>query len=152
MAHIEVIGKPKGASERYQFLKNKETGREWKALLDLRTARPAMTTEADVELAPAELAVTVTVSPVDARGKALREDGKPIVIDSWTHTFTSTEMLTPDFDPEKRIMEIVAERVHIGEARLKGQDQLKEFVGKWGGKTKIKTPPVKFEGKETIYV
>lgn len=145
MAHIEVISKPKGASERYQFFNNKETGKAWKAAIDLRVARPAYTAEADIETAPAELAVTVTVSPIDANGKALREDDKPIIIDSLTHTFTTEEMLDPAFDPQARVMAIVAERVHIGEARKQGNDKLKEFVGKWGGATKLKTSPVKHE-------
>jgi len=147
MAHIEVIAKPRGASERYQFFRNKETGREWKALLQLQTSRHSFIAESDVDTAPAELSVTVTVSPIDDVGKALREDDKPVVIDSLTHTFTTEEMLAPDFDPEARIAAIVAERIHIGEARTKGNEKLKELIGKWGGKAKLNLAPVSFERK-----
>lgn len=145
MAHIEVIGKPRGASERYQFFRNIETGQEWKALLELREARPAFTNQADVESAPLEMAVSVTVSPINNVGKALRENDKPVIIDTLTHTFTVHEMLEPDFDPQARIAQIIAERIHLGEARLHGNKKLKALVGKWNGKTKLKIGRVKYE-------
>jgi hypothetical protein len=148
MVKIEAIGLPTGASDRYQYFRNVETGQEWKALLDIRTARPSMIVSGDVETAPAELAIAVTVSPIDDKGKALVEDEKPIVIDSWTHTFTTEELAAPDFDPLARIVGIVAERIDFGEARLNGNKQIKALGDLWAAKTMLKISPVTYERNE----
>jgi hypothetical protein len=144
MSNIEPIALPTGASQNYQYFNNIETGNKWKALLDIREARPAQI-PGEVETAPAELAVCVTVSPVDGDGKALREDDKPIIVDSFTHTFTAIEMAAPDFDPMARIVGIVAERIDLGEARLKGNEQIKSLGDIWTGKAMLKIGPVSYE-------
>jgi hypothetical protein len=133
---IEVVAAPANAGEQYQFFNNTETGQLWKASVELKVARRA--TVNDIDGAPTEMAVTVIVSPVDKDGKALREDDKPIIIDAHTHTFTSVEMQEPDFDPTKRILNIVAERIHVGEARLTGVDKLNTLAEDWTKKAKLK--------------
>ena len=120
----------------YQFFKD-DAGALWKASVTLKTAREPMLGQADVEAAPSELAVAVTVSPVDADGKALRENDKPIIVDTHTHTFTNVEMQEPDFDPSERIMRIVAERVHAGKARVTGVEAIRALTDRWSKKAKI---------------
>lgn len=133
---IEVVSAPAGAGEEYQFFKNKETGQVWKASIELKVARRPQVN--DIDAAPTEMAATVIVSPVDENGKALREDDKPIIIDALTHTFTSTEMQETDFDPMQRVGKIVAERIHVGEARLSGVSKLNELAVDWNKKAKLK--------------
>lgn len=136
---IKVIGKPAGYDkDDYQFFKNEETGSLWKASVELRTARTSMLAQSDVETAPAELAIVVTVSPIDEAGKVLREGELPIILDSHTHTFTHTELSEENFDPTARILTIIAERIDAGEARLSGQDKIRDLVSNWHGKVKIK--------------
>lgn len=138
MAYIETIAKPRGANERYQFFKNKDTGNEWKAAVVLKNA-DAPLIDGNVNVAPTTLAVTITVSPTKDNGKALRDnEDRPIIIDSWTHTFTAIEMEAPDFDPQARIVGIIAERIELGETKLKGNKIIKNVLDRWGGKTKIK--------------
>ncbi len=142
MSHIVVIAKPRGASEQYQFFKNEETGREWKAAIEAIAVDDGPT-----NLAPTTLAVTVTVSPIKdgEDGKALRdEENRPIVIDSWTHTFTAVEMKAPDFNPQARIVSIIAERIELGEIKLSGNKKVKDFIDKWEGKNKLKQSPIEF--------
>lgn len=115
---------------RYRFFER--NGQKWKVRAVLSEARPAHVVDADVEVAPAEMAVTVTVSPVGKDGKALREDGRPIVVDSWTHTFTATEMAREDFDPEGRIHGIIEQRISAGENRVSGVSRLRAFADQWG--------------------
>jgi hypothetical protein len=127
---LEHSARPKGQREDYRFFTNPETGTKWKALIVLRDTAPAMV-DTSAAVAPSGIAVTVTVSPVDEAGKALRENDLPVVIDSWTHTFNHVEMSVPDFDPTDRIMLIVAERVRAGEGRLAGVDKIKALADKW---------------------
>ena len=127
---LEPMDKPEGYEGAYRFFRNVDTGRAWKVKLDLRPFRPAMV-EAPVDLAPGEYAVTVTVSPPDDAGKTILEDGKPLVIDSLTHTFTAVEMGAPDFDPDARVMSIVEDRVALGEARLAAADRLQSMASGW---------------------
>jgi hypothetical protein len=137
MTKITSVAAPQGYDDSgYQFFKDEEN-QLWKAKVETKIAKPAMVAQADIEAAPAELALTVTVSPVDNLGKALREDDKPIVIDSHTHTFTSVEMVDPAFDPMARIGDILVERVELGKARLKGHEVINEFVERWNSNTKI---------------
>lgn len=148
MAHIEVIAKPRDANERYQFFHNRETGNKWKASVEIKDA-DAMLFD-DLEVAPTTIAVTVIVSPIEDNGKALRDaQDRPIIIDSVTHTFTPVEMENPDFNPEARILRMIAERVELGETKLRGNEKIKKFVDKWGGKNKIKSPPIRFEREQS---
>jgi len=115
---IEVVAAPADYAEGgYQFFKNNETGHMWKAKIEILSAFSPMI-GGDVEAAPTQLAISVTVSIVNAEGKTLLEDGKPIILPPHLHTFTEVEMNEPDFDPTIRLMKVIAERVHIGEGRL----------------------------------
>ena len=134
---IEPIAAIGDADPKYQFFKNKDTGNIWKATIDVKRGGQAFLSRADVEAAPTTLAISVTVSPVDAEGKALRENDLPIIIDSLTHTFTPVEMAEPDFDPMNRVMKIVAERVDLGEIRLAGASKILDIEGIWNKKAKL---------------
>lgn len=135
---IEVIAAPADYDKtNYQFFRNKSTGRVWKASSVLQQAFSPMI-NGDIEAAPTQLAVQITVSPVDDNGKALRENDKPIIMDVHSHTFTTVEMSEPDFDPINRMLAIVAERIHVGEARLEGINKLNEINDAWNKKAKLK--------------
>lgn len=134
---ITSVAAPAGADSKYQFFKD-ETGQTWKATIDTKVARPTMIAQADVDVAPAELALVVTVSPVDDKGKALRDGDKPIIIDTKTHTITDVEMAAPDFDINNRIGQILTERVELGQARLKGHAALVDYITNWNSDKKIK--------------
>jgi hypothetical protein len=137
VTEIEVISAPGEYGESdYQFFKNNSTGQLWKAKANILPAHAPMI-NGDVEAAPTQLAVSVTVSPIDEEGKALREDDKPIILDVHMHTFTQVEMADPDFDPSKRVMQIVAERVHVGEARLDAVKKIKQLGDNWNKKAKL---------------
>lgn len=143
---IEVVAAPAGSDDRYQFFKD-DTGQMWKATVDLKVARRPMLSKADVEAAPSELAVSVVVSPVDSKGKVLRENDMPIIIDTHTHTFTNAEMAAEDFDPTERIMRVVAERITIGQSRLTGLDKINTLVNDWNGKAKLKAGKFEYEAE-----
>src|SRR5690349_11293314 len=83
--------KPKDYQGDYKFFHNEKTNRDWKVKLDINEI------SSFEGGAASQLGVTVTVSPTDETGKAIVEDGKPIVIDSWTHTFNSIEMSEDGF-------------------------------------------------------
>lgn len=131
---ITSVGAPTGADSRYQFFKD-DNGQMWKATAERKVARLALVD--GVDAAPAELAITVTVSPVDADGKALRDGDKPIIIDSHTHTFNDTELTQPGFDPVARVTAIVAQRIELGQARLGGHKAVDDFVATWNKPAKI---------------
>lgn len=138
VTEIEVVSAPKDYEKTdYQFFLNKSTNQLWKASIVVQPAYSPMI-NGDIEAAATQLAVQVTVSPVDENGKALEDNGKPIIIDAHSHTFNHIEMSEPDFDPLKRIMSIIAERIHIGECRLIGIKQIKELGEAWTKKAKIK--------------
>jgi hypothetical protein len=138
VTEIEVVSQPEGYEKTdYQFFLNKTTGQLWKALVAIQQAHSPII-NGDIEAAPTQLAVQVSVSPVDKDGKALRDEEKPIIIDTLSHTFTHVEMGEEDFDPTKRIMAIIAERIHVGEARLDGVKKIKELGEAWSKKAKIK--------------
>lgn len=122
---IKAKAKPKGYTGDSKFFTNPETGRDWKAKL---VVNESSTIEGG---AATQIAVTVTVSPVDANGKALTEDDRPIIIDSWTHTFNTAEMAAPDFDPQERILDIIDERVKAGEGRVEGVNKIRNLVTDW---------------------
>lgn len=130
MPPLAAMARPEGQSDEYRFFTNEATGQAWKVKMLLKEARAA-DVQASEAVAPANLAATITVSPVDDQGKALREGGKPIVIDSWTHTFNEVEMAEPGFDPHARAMAIIAERINAGEARLAGMDKLRALASNW---------------------
>jgi hypothetical protein len=128
---LEKISRPKGQDKRYRFFRNPETGREWKVSLEIREAGGALV-ESDVPLAPSRFAVTLAASPVDDEGRALRDDeGRPIVTDSWTHTFYESETSADDFDPAQRVAEIAEQRVLAGEAKLAGERKLEALAKRW---------------------
>jgi hypothetical protein len=135
---IKVVAAPEGYEKTdYQFFLNSATGQLWKAAAIIQPAHSPIV-NGDVEAAPTQLAVQISVSPVDKDGKALREDDKPVIIDVHAHTFTHVEMSEDDFDPMKRMLAIVAERIHIGEARLKAATKIRELGEAWSSKAKLK--------------
>jgi len=140
---IEVVAAPDGYEKTdYQFFKS-DSGQVWKASVVIMPAH-APVIDGDVEAAPTQLAVKVVVSPVDESGKALREDEKPIIVDAHLHTFTQVEMAEPDFDPIERVMKIVVERVHVGEARLGAVKKINSIADDWNKKAKLKVGKYKY--------
>lgn len=124
--------RPAGQSKDYQFFTNGETGQTWKAKL-------TKIENEEAAFAPNSLHISITVSPVDEAGKALRDNlDRPIVTESITHEFNELEMSSPDFDPKARIMGMIRERIKIGEARLVGIDKLREIADNWQGKGMFK--------------
>lgn len=146
-AVVKPIAAPAGADTKYQFFVNETTGQKWKATVELRPVRQAMLSQADIETAPAEMAVAITVSPIDDEGNALREDDKPIIIDTHVHSFTHVEMSEPEFDPVKRVMKIIAERVFIGEARIAGVKAIADLVDKWNKKAMLPAEAASYSDK-----
>lgn len=142
MATIKPIALPSGASTRYQYFRNEETGNEWKALLEIRTARRAMLPEADVETAPTELAIFVTVSPINEEGRAVIENDKPIVIDGEGWHFTVTEMAAEGFDPLVTAVNLVAKLIDIGEASVTGRQKINNLGELWQARAMLQSEPV----------
>lgn len=116
---IKKVKKPKGYEGNYTFFENLETGRRWKARLV--ASHPNVNT----------FGVTITVSPVDEDGKALMENGEPIVTDSIGHGFNEIEMKEPDFSAEARLMEIVQQRINVGERRFEGVKKITDLLSAW---------------------
>lgn len=146
MPKISTIAKPPGSSQRYQYFLNEDTGKKWKAAVELISASPVAVD--DVELSPTVLAASVTVSPVDDQGKALQDaEGLPIVMDSWTHSFTAVEMAEAGFDPQARVFAIVNERIGFGEAKLAGNEKIKQLADAWAGRAMLKAPTAPTSGK-----
>jgi hypothetical protein len=128
---LEELPRPEEQAGHYRFFKNAGTDRSWKVKLEFREAAPAMTSS-NVELSAGQYTITVSASPVDSEGKALKDDqGRPIVTDSHGHTFNEIDMGQPDFDPEKLVMQLIQTRIAAGEAKLSATDKLKSFVTDW---------------------
>jgi len=141
---IEVMAAPSDYSEGgYQFFKNNVTGHLWKAKINVMPAFAPMI-DGDVEAAPTQLAVSVTVSIVNAEGKTLLEDGKPIIMSPHLHTFTEVEMNEPDFDPIIRVMKIIAERIHIGEGRIEAVKKINALGEAFKSKKTLKVDKFTF--------
>lgn len=128
LPELKPAKRPAEQSQEYQFFINTDTGQMWKAKM-------VLIEDEEGRFAANSVHVSITVSPVDEAGKALRDEtDRPIVTDSLTHVFNEVEMSVPDFDPQARMMQIVAERIKIGEARLVGIDKVKALAEKWTGK------------------
>lgn len=131
LPNIIPMKRPEGISDDYQFFINEETGNAWKAKLVMTAVH------SNKDFAPSVLGATITVSPVDKQGKALRESDKPVVIDSHTHSFNEVEMSAPDFDPKKRILMIIAERIKAGEGRMTGVTLVNDLLDVWKQDTSL---------------
>lgn len=148
MTKITNVTAPAGADPKYQFFKD-DSGQLWKATIEQQVAREAFVGDPELGTAPAELALTIIVSPTDAQGKALKEGDQPIILDSLTHTFTMVEMLQPTFDPANRISEMLLNKVVEGQARLVGHDKIKKLADDW---VKPKKLNLKAETKPDVLV
>lgn len=112
---LKKVKKPSGYEGEYAFFRD-EDGNLFKARAEFREAAAAAV-NSDEKLAPVEFAVTVSVSPSDETGKALRENDKPIVGGTLTHVFNEVEMTAPDFDPAARLVGMVEARIAELKAR-----------------------------------
>jgi hypothetical protein len=130
---LKKLPRPAGQADHYQFFENQTSGRKFKVKVEMRDGQDP-TTHVGGPMAPVAFAVAVSASPIDEEGKALRDrGGRPIVTEYWTHLFTPHEMSLPDFDPEKKVMELVESRIKQGEHRMDGERKLLDFVSKWKG-------------------
>lgn len=114
-------------NEKYRYFQDIDD-QIWKVSIQKRQGRVANAVLSNgSQPAVAEVAVTVIVSPIGQDGKAIKEDGRAIVIDSLTHTFNGVEMSAPDFNPEERIEQIIADRINLGRCRLSGMKKLNKL-------------------------
>lgn len=119
-----AIPRFEGKSADYQFFRNVETGATFKV-------KVAATSAAIGALgANTQFGVCFTTSQVDTSGKAMREDGLP-VIDSWTHTFTDVETSAEGFSLEARLKVILLERLAALEARHTARSSLTQMQVAW---------------------
>lgn len=134
---LERLPRPEGASPNYRYYKFLEDDTLWKVRVLMQEGRePSVEVPSDqiaegVQLAPAEYAVSITVSPIDPTGSVLCEEGKPVVLDGITHTFTFSEMSLPGFDPTSRIERIVSDIIRAQGSRVTAVPDIKNAISNW---------------------
>lgn len=120
MSRIINEPRPQGQSKEYRFLRL-EGGRQYKAKEEGKVT---------IDGSPA---ISFSVAPVDAEGKALLNDlGEPDVT-YHTHTFTEFELSLPGFDIAKVAAEKLTQLVENKERILNSKAKIKEFQQQWTG-------------------
>lgn len=119
MPKLKKTARPAGQSAEYLFVENQDSGRRFKVKQELRTT------------AAGQLNLSVTLSPVDADGKALLDPAGSPDVTPHSHTFTQVELSDPAFDAEARVAEIIDGLVSSKEAEIKGRDAVAGVVSKW---------------------
>ncbi len=127
--NLENAPRPDGQRDYYRFFRNAETGQAYKAKHEPRTA---------FDGSPA---LCISVSPVDAEGKALRDPrGEPDVY-YLTHTFTAVELADPDFNLEERVSAILHTAIGAKEEQLGVRTALVDLGSIWSSSKPIPLPP-----------
>lgn len=120
MPELKTIQRPTGQREEYLFIQNVGTSRRFKVRKELR---PNIV---------GQLSLSVTLSPVDAKGKALLDPAGNPDVTPHSHTFTAVELSDPNFDAEARVAEVIDSLVTEKEAELIGREAVKAVAEGWG--------------------
>lgn len=121
MTKLKLIDRPEGKSEDYLFFLNEETGTIFKAKQTMAT------NSADQPM------LIVTISPVDADNKALRNGADRPDIFRHEHVLTQAELTDPDFDPEVTMAGVLTFAIANKEAELAARQKAADFTAGWSG-------------------
>lgn len=120
MVKIANAPRPKDQREDYRFFKETKSGDKFKSL-------------AETDIVGINPVLKVSVSQVDAEGKAMVDtDGNAIV--SWhSHTFTPIELEDPDFDPEKRLTFVLTTIIEAYQTAKNNREKIDKLKAAWTG-------------------
>lgn len=127
---LKALRRPAGKSADYRFFVNEDTGHRFKAKV-LEAGAGVILLPDEVRTAPAQPAVTITVSPIGEDNSALRWRDAPVLAPPASHTFTEAQMSDPAFDPDATILGLIEERIAAAEALVAAQKKIDAFHGRW---------------------
>lgn len=120
MPQLKTTKRPAGQSDAYLFVEDTGSGARFKAA------------RASSLAADGSPAITVSLSPVDAQGKALLDAAGAPDVSTLTHTFTDEELRDPAFDAEARVSEMLAQLAADKQAVRSAREKVLALEGKWG--------------------
>lgn len=122
--------RPAGVSPDYRFVRDADTGRLFKAQHHME------------ETPGRDPVLKLSIAEVDEDGKALRIAGtdEPEIV--WhSHTFTPTELASPEFDVEKRVSAMLYTAIEDRDRRAAARQALSGLTDKWGGTKGLELEP-----------
>lgn len=132
---LEDIPRPKEQADHYSFFRNKTTGRDWKVKLERVPLNPH---DPSSELSATQLKICLTASPVDAEGKALRDElDRPIVTEPENYVFNEELMAQEGFDLIEHTKGLIERRVEKGEGLIRSRHSLDLLERAWKRDGKI---------------
>lgn len=129
---IKSIPRPEGKSDEYQFFKNETTGHTFKVKAFSRPVSASSQLNG-VEVGHTQFGLVVTTSMVDDSGKAIKENGLPMV-DSLSFTITEDTLLEEGFDVTEKLKSMVVERINHLENRWVARSSVIDLESAWRGK------------------
>ncbi|HEX8224465.1 MAG TPA: hypothetical protein VF605_11675 [Allosphingosinicella sp.] len=143
---LKSIARPNGQGAHYQFFEM-ASGRKVKAQIGFGRPGAVKAPDGETDVQSGQFALSVSVSPVDEQGQALRaEDGLPIV-DSIGRTFTAADAAAEDFDLEKEAAALIVARAASVDRIVAAAEKAKALRDGWSG-APVKLPFEKLKREE----
>lgn len=120
MTNLSTTPRPDGQRDDYLFIEDADTGRRFKAL-HVGKLNPG-----------GDPAVTISIAPVGADGKALANAAGEPDVTTLTHTFTEAELSDPAFDIDARVAAILTSLVERKHHELAGRSRVLRLGEHWG--------------------
>lgn len=122
MAKLQHRRRPNGQRGDYMFVGNAETGTRFKVLHELRQAQNG------------DPVLVLSISPVNAAGKALRKAEDVPDVKWHTRTLTEAELSDPAFSVEAVVARLLVEMVDEKEIELSNRARALAIGESWGTK------------------